>query len=60
MLVTKEQKEALLNDYVYKHKTQEECSAFIDGMYAMECLMIELRIEELNKEIENIKQDNNE
>lgn len=54
MLVTKEQKEALLNDYIKQGRTQEECSGFIDGMYAMYALMCELRLKELNKEIENI------
>ena len=60
MLATKEQKEALLNNYVYKHKTQEECSAFIDGMYAMYRLMSESKIEELTEQIEKLKKDNNE
>ena len=40
MLVTKEQKEALLNDYIKQGMTQEECRGFIDGMYAMYALML--------------------
>ena len=60
MLVTKEQKEELLNDYIKQGNTQEECSGFIDGMYALEYLIHELKLQRLNKELENIKQDNNE
>lgn len=59
MLVTKEQREALLNDYIKQGRTQAECSGFIDGMYAMYALMCELRLKELDKEILNLKTQNN-
>lgn len=54
MLVTKEQKYALLQEYIKRGKNQDECSGFIDGMYALYRLMSESKIEELNKEIKEL------
>lgn len=35
MIITKEQQEFLLDEYIRKHHNQDECSGFIDGMNAM-------------------------
>ncbi len=35
MIITKEQQEAILNNYMKEKHNADECSGFIDGMNAM-------------------------
>jgi hypothetical protein len=48
MLVTKEQQEAVLDNYIRQGKSQGEVMGFIDGMEAMFNLIaqIQIRVEE--------------
>ena len=51
MIVTKEQQEALLSNYIKEKHSQDECIGFIDGINAI--LELFARIEKRKKEVES-------
>jgi hypothetical protein len=54
MLVTREQQEAVLNNYVNQGKNYDECQGFIDGMEAMFNLIAQIELRKLNEKLENL------
>jgi hypothetical protein len=49
MLITKEQQEALLEDYIKRKHSQDECIGFIDGMNAVIELILRLELSKVER-----------